>query len=162
MAAATGAEVLAGAADAPVISGAEPEPAPELTPVEAEFHRKVTAGWDAEPPLAHLAVDRALVDGDELTGWGEPVRVLHVPGHTAGGIALHLSDSGVLFSGDLIGTGPDSAHLGPFNVDRAQALASFHRLAALTPRVLCVPHGPAVTSGATDLLRAATPELDWV
>jgi glyoxylase-like metal-dependent hydrolase (beta-lactamase superfamily II) len=162
LAAATGAEVLAGAADAPVISGAEPEPVAEPTPKEVELQRMVSAVLADGPALRHLPVDRALVDGDQLTGWGEPVEVLHVPGHTAGGIALHLPDSGALFPGDLIGTGPDSAHLGPFNTDRAQALASFHRLAALTPRTLCVPHGVPFTSGVTDLLRAATPELDWV
>ncbi|MCC9308066.1 MBL fold metallo-hydrolase [Kitasatospora sp. RB6PN24] len=157
--AATGAEVLAGAVDAPVISGEEPEPVPELSPAEAELHQKVTAGLTAAP--RHLPVDRTLADGDQLAGWGEPVRVLHVPGHTFGAIALHLPDSGVLFPGDLIGTGPGEAHLGPFNVDRAQAIASFHRLAALAPKVLCPPHGTPVTTGAADLLRAATPELDW-
>lgn len=159
--AATGAEVLAGAVDAPVISGTEPEPAAQLTPTEAELYKKVTAGY-TEASLRHLPVDRTLADGEELAGWGEPVQVLHVPGHTFGAIALHLPESGVLFPGDLIGTGPDAAHLGPFNVDRAQAIASFHRLAALTPKVLCPPHGTPFTSGAAGLLRAATPELDWV
>jgi glyoxylase-like metal-dependent hydrolase (beta-lactamase superfamily II) len=162
LAAATGAEVLAGAIDTPVISGTEPEPEARFTPAELELHLKVTAGWDTAPPLRHLPVDRQLADGDALEGWGEPIRIHHVPGHTAGAVALYLPDSGVLFPGDIIGGGPAGLRLGPFNLDRAQAIASFHRLAALTPRIICPPHGTPVTSGAADLLRAATPETDWL
>ncbi|MFE9422465.1 MBL fold metallo-hydrolase [Kitasatospora sp. NPDC006697] len=160
--AASGAELLAGAGDAAVISGRQPEPQPVHTPVEAELHRKVSAAFGTATAPTPLPVDRELTEGAALPGWTEPVQVLEVPGHTPGGIALFLPESGLLFSGDIIGTGPDSAHLGPFNLDRDRAIASFHRLAALEPRILAVPHGTPVTTGATALLRAATPELDWI
>ncbi|OKI05479.1 MBL fold metallo-hydrolase [Streptomyces sp. CB02923] len=164
--AATGARVLAGAADAPYICGTAPEPPPALTPTERPLLEKVLAGMTGvgTPPLKHVRVDVELHDGDVLDDWPEPAHVLHVPGHTPGSTAVHLPAAGVLFTGDPIGTGPDGrVVLGPFNVDRAQAIASFRRLAAL-PGVdtLCVPHGIPVRTGAARALAAATPESDWL
>ncbi|GCD38430.1 putative metallo-beta-lactamase superfamily protein [Streptomyces chrestomyceticus JCM 4735] len=165
--AATGARVLAGAADAPAVSGTAPEPPPVLTAAEAPLLEQVQSGMAeaGTPPLKHVRVDVELHDGDILDGWPGPAHVLHVPGHTPGSTALHLPAAGVLFTGDLIGTGPDGGRvvLGPFNVDREVAVASFRRLAAL-PGVdtLCVPHGIPVRTGAARALAAATPETDWL
>ncbi|MFF6983711.1 MBL fold metallo-hydrolase [Streptomyces sp. NPDC008343] len=88
---------------------------------------------DAEiPSPQYVAVDVELDDGDTLDGWGEPVQVLGVPGHTPGSIALHLPASHVLFPGDIIATGDGRAVLGPFNVNREEAIASsFRKLATL-------------------------------
>ncbi|MEL5959390.1 MBL fold metallo-hydrolase [Streptomyces sp. CLV115] len=161
---ATGARVLAGAMDAPVIRGTAPEPQPVYTSPEHVLHEQITAGFaeaDVRPPR-HVPVDVELHDGDTIDGWGEPVHVLHVPGHTPGSIALHLPSSGVLFPGDNIATAEGRAILGPFNVDREQAVASFRRLASLDVETLCVPHGEPVPKGASAVLRAATPENDWV
>ncbi|MGW7410898.1 MBL fold metallo-hydrolase [Streptomyces sp. NPDC054863] len=161
--AATGARVLAGAVDAPFIRGTVPEPRPTYTASERVLHEQVMAGFaEADiPPPRHVPVEVELHDGDTIDGWGEPVHVLHVPGHTPGSIALHLPSSGVLFSGDNIATAEGRAILGPFNVDREQAIASFRRLASLEVDVLCVPHGEPVLKGAGQVLRAATPEKDW-
>ncbi|MEU9233926.1 MBL fold metallo-hydrolase [Streptomyces subrutilus] len=162
--AATGARVLAGALDAPFISGTAPEPEPVFTASERPLFEQVMAGLaEAGVPAAqHVPVDVELHDGDTLDGWGEPVRVLHVPGHTPGSIALHLTAGNVLFPGDLVATTEGRAILGPFNVDRQQAIASFRRLAALDPETICVPHGEPLLQGAGPVLRAATPEADWV
>ncbi|GAA0485116.1 MBL fold metallo-hydrolase [Streptomyces olivaceiscleroticus] len=162
--AATGATVLAGAPDAPVIRGEAPEPPPVPTAAEQVLHEQVMAGLAAAGVGAPrpVAVDTELHDGDQLEGWGEPVHVLAAPGHTAGSIALHLPESGVLFPGDIIGQGEGRVVLGPFSVDREQAVASFRKLASLTPlETVCVPHGEPVVGGAAAVLRAATPEKDW-
>lgn len=160
---ATGARVLAGAADAPAIRGTAAELQPTYTASERVLHEQVMAGFaDADvPPPQHVRVDVELHDGDTVDGWGEPVHVLHVPGHTPGSIALHLPSCGVLFPGDIVATAEGRAILGPFNVDREQAVASFRRLAALEVEALCVPHGEPVLRGASEVLRAATPEHDW-
>ncbi|MFJ7255163.1 MBL fold metallo-hydrolase [Streptomyces sp. NPDC098085] len=162
--AATGAQVLAGALDAPFIRGTAPEPEPRHTASERALHEQIAAGFgDAGmPPVKRVPVDMELRDGDTLDGWAEPVRVLHVPGHTPGSIALHLASSGVLFPGDLVATAEGRAILGPFNVDREQAIASFRRLAALEVETVCVPHGEPLTENAGAVLRAATPESDWL
>ncbi|MFG2221658.1 MBL fold metallo-hydrolase [Streptomyces sp. NPDC048644] len=82
--AATGATVLAGADDVPYISGAAPEPVPPLSPTEQALYEGIFAGFAEAglPPLRHVGVDVALREGDTVDGWSEPVRVLHVPGHT--------------------------------------------------------------------------------
>ncbi|WP_424863547.1 MBL fold metallo-hydrolase [Streptomyces sp. MMS24-I29] len=162
--AATGARVLAGALDAPFIRGTAPEPEAVHTASEHALHEQIMAGFaDAEvPPLKHVPVDVELRDGDTLDGWAEPVRVLHVPGHTSGSIALHFTESSVLFSGDTIATEGGRAILGPFNLDRQQAIASFRRMAALDVEKVCVPHGLPLLENGGAVLRAATPENDWV
>ncbi|GAA3172355.1 MULTISPECIES: MBL fold metallo-hydrolase [Streptomyces] len=162
--AATGATVLAGAGDVPYITGARPEPQARPTPAEAELRAAIDAGLPggALPEGEPVAVDVALGEGDTLDGWGEPVRVLEVPGHTPGSIALHLPRSRVLFPGDLIGAVGGRVVLGPFNVERARAEASFRRLAALDDvETVCVPHGDPLVEGARAALAAATPERDW-
>ncbi|MCZ0975371.1 MBL fold metallo-hydrolase [Streptomyces albulus] len=81
-----------------------------------------------------------------------------------GSIALHLPESRVLFPGDAVATDPDGTRvlLGPLNVDRARAIASFRRLAALDEvDTVCVPHGVPVRSDGHAALAAATPEADW-
>ncbi|MEV7377114.1 MBL fold metallo-hydrolase [Streptomyces lydicus] len=165
--AATGARVLAGALDAPYIRGAAPEPPPVLTPAERPLHERITADLAAAggPPPRPVEVDVELCEGDTLDGWPEPVRVLHVPGHTPGGIALHLPGSRLLFPGDVIGADPAGHRvvLGPFNVAREVAVASFRRLAALDDvDTVCVPHGGPVVGRAREALAAATPETDWL
>ncbi|MCM2386720.1 MBL fold metallo-hydrolase [Streptomyces albipurpureus] len=162
--AATGARVLAGAVDAPYIRGTAPEPQPVCTASERVLHEQIVAGFSEAyvRPLHHVPVDVELHDADTIDDWGEPVRILHVPGHTPGSIALHLPSSGVLFPGDIVATVEGRAILGPFNVNREQAIASFRRLASLEVEALCVPHGEPVFRGASEMLRAATPENDWV
>ncbi|WCD83725.1 Hydroxyacylglutathione hydrolase [Streptomyces xanthophaeus] len=162
--AATGARVLAGARDAPFIRGTAPEAEPVFTASERALYEQVMAGLaDAGvPPTKHVPVDIELRDGDTLDGWAEPVHVLHVPGHTPGSIALHLISSSVLFTGDIVATTEGRAILGPFNVDREEAIASFRRLAALEVETVCVPHGEPLMKNAGAVLRAAAPEDDWM
>lgn len=51
----------------------------------------------------------------------------------------------MLFSGDSVATGEGRPVFGPFHVERTTAIASFHRLAALEPTLVCVPHGDPLT-----------------
>ena len=86
---------------------------------------------------------------------GGGARVVHAPGHTDGSIGLHLPQHGVLFTGDAVAASPvdGSVMLGVFNVDRAQAVTSFRRLAALDTDVACFGHGVPVIGGAGATLR---------
>jgi glyoxylase-like metal-dependent hydrolase (beta-lactamase superfamily II) len=60
----------------------------------------------------------------------------------------------VLFTGDAVAASPvtGSVMLGVFNLDRAQAVASFRRLAALEAEVACFGHGDPVTANASQVL----------
>ncbi|WP_416959000.1 MBL fold metallo-hydrolase [Streptomyces sp. Agncl-13] len=148
-----GAEVLAHHLDAPVVRGEVPGPPPVLEdwerPIHAEAARHLPRG-DIRRPSAVTELE----DGDVLA-FGGGARVVHAPGHTDGSVALHLPQYGVLFTGDAVAASPvdGSVLLGVFNVDRARAVASFRRLAALDTEVACFGHGDPVIGGAGAALR---------
>ncbi|HCM27016.1 MAG TPA: MBL fold hydrolase [Treponema sp.] len=82
---------------------------------------------------------RYLAEGD-LIG---PFRVLHLPGHTPGSIALLQEGEGILFSGDTLFAGG----VGRTDLPGGNAAAldrSLSRLLALPPRTVVHPgHGPS-------------------
>jgi glyoxylase-like metal-dependent hydrolase (beta-lactamase superfamily II) len=91
------------------------------------------------------AIDwRTLVDGDVLSAAGEPVTVLHTPGHSLDHIALWHSPSGTIFSGDLVVLGTSVMIHSSRGGDLAQYLASLERLRALSPARLLPAHGPII------------------
>jgi glyoxylase-like metal-dependent hydrolase (beta-lactamase superfamily II) len=63
--------------------------------------------WDAVYP--DRAPDLALDDGQEIDFAGQHLRVLHTPGHSPGGVCLHLEREGVVFSGDTLFNGGPGA-----------------------------------------------------
>jgi glyoxylase-like metal-dependent hydrolase (beta-lactamase superfamily II) len=100
-------------------------------------------------------VDIELRDGDE-PDFGGGARILGIPGHTPGSLAVYLPAHRVLFTGDTIGTTPaGEVMLGVFNQDETQQLESFRRLAALDVETACFGHGEPVVTRVGDALRAA-------
>lgn len=143
----TGAEVVAHAADAPVVRGEAQGRVPDLLPAEQALFEQ-TGGLVTGPPCP---VDREVGEGDVLPGG---LHVLHGPGHTEGSIALHAPAARVLFTGDTVAEAGGAVVLGPFNADRVRALASFRRLTALDVDRAFVGHGEPVDAAG---LRAAVP-----
>ena len=99
-----------------------------------------------------LAVPTRLVDEGDVVAAGErDWRVLHLPGHADGHIALHDEDGGRLLGGDVlldeitpnVGRWPDTAAdpLGRY-------LATLRRIAALEPTVVYPGHGPVIRAAA--------------
>jgi glyoxylase-like metal-dependent hydrolase (beta-lactamase superfamily II) len=158
LAALTGAEVLAHRLDAPAVRGEVPGPSPVFEdwerPLHAEALRHLPRGGFERPSKV-----TELSAGD-LLDVGGGARVLHVPGHTPGSIALHLPTHGVLFTGDAVATSPVDGQVipGVFNVDRARTLRSFATLAAVGARITCCGHGgPIMGSWSPPRDSAATP-----
>lgn len=85
----TGADVCGSILDAPL--------GEELPQQVAQFHLKIES--------APLALDRNLNDGDTIPLGDEIIQVLHVPGHSPGGLAFYLPQSALLISGDTIFNG---------------------------------------------------------
>ena len=46
--------------------------------------------------------DRTFADGQEFSAAGIKIRVIHTPGHTAGGACYYLWENGIIFSGDTL------------------------------------------------------------
>ncbi|MFF8501284.1 MBL fold metallo-hydrolase [Streptomyces anulatus] len=144
-----GAEIIAHALDAPVVRGERPVPEPDLLDWELPLWEQGLTVPEAPP----TRVDRE-VTGGEVLPFGDGARVVHAPGHTAGSIAIHLPLHGVLFTGDTVAS-VERVMLGVFKVDRAEAAATFRRLAALAPRTVCVGHGDPLTENAAAVMAAA-------
>jgi glyoxylase-like metal-dependent hydrolase (beta-lactamase superfamily II) len=154
----TDAIVLAHRADAPVIRGNAPGPAPDLADWERPLFEQISEHMPAAPP-APVRVDSELEDGD-VPGFADGARAIAVPGHTPGSVALYLSGPRVLFTGDAMARRPDGQVIpGVFNVDPARTLASFRRLAAINAEVACFGHGDPLTHNAAAEFRAAASHL---
>jgi glyoxylase-like metal-dependent hydrolase (beta-lactamase superfamily II) len=113
-----------------------------------------TQGGLKIPPAGKL---RPVEDGQVLDVPGSP-RIIHVPGHTPGSIAVHVSAVDALFIGDTMttrnvltgATGPKPA---PFTLDPTQAMSSLARLGELDATWVLPGHGPAWDGGASEAVR---------
>lgn len=105
---------------------------------------------------------RTFHHGEVLEIPGHP-RIIHTPGHTEGHCALHLEQSGMLFSGDALMTanlltGKPSHPRVPYrysNADSSQAHASLDRLRDLGRVTLLPGHGEPWAGEARDAVIAA-------
>jgi glyoxylase-like metal-dependent hydrolase (beta-lactamase superfamily II) len=151
-------EVLAHHADAPFIRAQAAGPPPDLADWEQPIYDRVMSQLPLEPAVPPR-IDRELGDGDEL-GCGDGAVTVAVPGHTPGSIALYLPRHQVLFTGDAAARSPDrNVICGVFNVNRAQAAASFRRLAGLSVAVACFGHGEPLAHDAAAALEASARSL---
>ena len=158
LAARSGARVLAHRADALVIRGEMPGPPPEFTPEEKALHEQIMAATGARPAAPPCRVDQELASGD-LIDLGGGAAVIGAPGHTDGSIAVHIPSQRLLFTGDSVAATPSGqVILGPFNVDRAQAIETFRALAGLDADTACFGHGDPVRTNASAALRDAVRE----
>lgn len=116
------------------------------------FHRRF---WDGGP----VKIAGTVQEGDDVAGF----RVVHVPGHAPGLIALLRESDGVALTSDLFYSidtlSRDCAPRVPihgYNHATPQAIESIRKLAALEPRVCLPGHGDPVTGDVrVQLERAA-------
>jgi glyoxylase-like metal-dependent hydrolase (beta-lactamase superfamily II) len=83
--------------------------------------------------------DVLLAEGDDLAAYGLAARILAIPGHSKGSIAL-LTAEGDLFCGDLL-VNLQAPGLNSLIDDAAQAQASLRRLSGLEVRLVYPGHG---------------------
>lgn len=142
------AEVIAHAFDAPIVRGERPGPDPQ------GFWRFLGPGVRRLGPAFRPArVDREAQDGDEIDLDGG-ARIVHVPGHTAGSIAIYVPGRRLLFTGDAIAnTLGLRKPIGFFTEDHDAAPASIRKLAQLDFEVACFGHGRPLDKDASAKFR---------
>jgi len=145
-----GVKIWAHRSDAPIVRGEEPGSFPVLTPTEEGLYAQAVGHV---PDAAPSRVDRELEDDETLEEIS--VRVISTPGHTEGSIAFYFPDEKILFTGDVATEQQGQVVLGPFDVDRDAARASFRRLGDLDVDSVCFGHGNPLTGEDTKKLRDA-------
>ena len=82
------------------------------------------------------------------------LRVLHLPGHTPGSIALYSEKRKVLFCGDTLGNRDDT--LSPpfqYKYHKQECDATFARLAEMDIEAVLPGHGPPILNNANERIR---------
>jgi glyoxylase-like metal-dependent hydrolase (beta-lactamase superfamily II) len=108
-----------------------------------------------------------LEDGEAITiGGGRTLTAVDSPGHAKHHVALHDSDSGLLFAGDAIGVRlPDAGVLRPAtpppDFDLDQALTSLQKFAARRPTGIALAHYGLVPDPSTILDEASETLRNW-
>lgn len=105
---------------------------------------RLLASWDGGP----VEIAGTVEEGDEVAGF----RVLHLPGHAPGLIALHREEDGLVLASDLLYTLDPETGLGnaahvphpAFNLDTEQAREAIRRLAGIGPAVVWPGHAKPV------------------
>lgn len=144
-------QIIAHAAEVPNIRGQRARVLP-----------KTAAGYAMRPLMAAsslflkvrpVTVDEMVLEKQVLV---EGFQVLHVPGHTAGQMALYHPARKLLITGDALANRKQQLS-GPaplFTPDMAQAKESIRKLAKLDVDVACFGHGPPIVGGAGEKIRA--------
>jgi glyoxylase-like metal-dependent hydrolase (beta-lactamase superfamily II) len=131
----TGARVHAHAAERRHVAGTHP-----YTGVSRWCGRLEAAGRFALR-WRPAAIDSFFADGDLLPFWGG-LRVVHLPGHTAGHCGFHSERHDLLFSGDLFASYFFNVHLPPPILNSVPELipGSLRRVEDLGPRLIFPNH----------------------
>ncbi|MGI5132990.1 MBL fold metallo-hydrolase [Pseudonocardia sp. CA-107938] len=106
------------------------------------------------PPATGL---QTFTGDQQLDVPGTP-RLIHVPGHTPGSVAVHVPAVDALFLGDIfttrhVMTGARGPQPAPFTIDPEQAATSLLRLADVDATWVLPGHGPAWDGGAAEAVR---------
>lgn len=119
----------------------------EATGAPIALHADDRMLWDVVHPGRAPDVD--LAEHRAVDVAGQCLHVLHTPGHSPGGVCLHLPEEGVVFSGDTLFAGGPGATGRSFS-DLPTLVASIRaKLVVLAPQTrVHTGHGPSTTIGA--------------
>jgi glyoxylase-like metal-dependent hydrolase (beta-lactamase superfamily II) len=107
-------------------------------------------------PIAEV---RSLQGGEVLDLPGGP-RIIHVPGHSKGSVAVHVPSVDAVFVGDAlttlaVTTGLRGPRIAPFSEDPARALESLAQIEQTGARWVLPGHGEPWQRGAAEAVREA-------
>ena len=137
--------------EADVVSGAAPPPSPLRNRLIGKLVQPTLAGLMGSP----VPVDDRLEDGD-IIPFGTEVRVVHLPGHTEGSIALHLPRKGVVIVGDALQYRFARSLSPPARAvtrSPSEAMRSVKKLLGLDFDTICFSHFPPMRGRPWEALR---------
>lgn len=107
--------------------------------------------------IAPLKEVSTIVDGQTLDLPGSP-RIIHIPGHTPGSVAVHVPAVNALFVGDAMTTrsvltGEQGPRTAPFTLAVPEALTSLERIEGIEAVYLLPGHGDPWTGGVAEAIR---------
>jgi glyoxylase-like metal-dependent hydrolase (beta-lactamase superfamily II) len=105
-------------------------------------------------PVAEVVT---FTDGATLDLPGSP-RIIHLPGHTPGSVAVHVPGVNAVFVGDAMTTrnvltGESGPRPAPFTLQPQEATASLARLEAVQATWVLPGHGPPWHGGVAEAIR---------
>ncbi len=137
--------------EADIIAGTAPPP----SPLQNGLIGKVTQPVVSRLMGSSVPVDDRLEDGDVIP-FGTEVRVVHLPGHTEGSIALHLPDKGTIIVGDALQY-KFARRLSPpasgVTQRPKEAMRSVEKLLGLDFDTICFSHFPPLRNQPGEALR---------
>ncbi len=111
------------------------------------LHPDDTMLWEVVYP--DRRVDNELRDGEKLTVGGVEIEVLHTPGHSPGGVSLHVASERTVFSGDTLFNGGPGATGRSFSSHQLLVESITKKLLVLDEStVVHTGHGDSTTVGA--------------
>lgn len=109
------------------------------------FRDMCQAQYNLKDGLFKFEVDRKLNDGDLLETGGMSWKIIHIPGHSCGSIALYNEDIKALIPGDVVYADYAIGRFDLYLADPAQHMASLNRLAELEVDILLPGHNRIMT-----------------
>jgi hydroxyacylglutathione hydrolase len=97
-----------------------------------------------------MPVHRKLNDGDILEMGGLRWEVIHIPGHSAGGIGLYNATNRVLIPGDTVYADYNIGRFDLYSADGNQLRRSLERLGQLDAEILLPGHNRILKKGAAE------------
>ena len=137
--------------EADIIAGTAGPPSPLQNGLIGKMTQPVFSRLMGSP----VPADDRLEDGDVIP-FGTEVRVVHLPGHTEGSIALHLPNKGTIIVGDALQY-KFARTLGPPALGVTQrpkeAMRSVEKLLGLDFDTMCFSHFPPMRTEPREALR---------
>lgn len=154
---ASGAVIIAGAADAPVIEGtAKASLVGDLNRL-GRFLQKLPESWlKSYQKYDHVAVDRTVSGGEVIEGLG--LEVIALPGHTAGGVGFVDRKGNRAFIGDIVSCYRGKPGMPTISASESlgQIFDSQEKLAGLELDVAYPGHGAIIASQASKIISDMT------
>jgi glyoxylase-like metal-dependent hydrolase (beta-lactamase superfamily II)/predicted ester cyclase len=127
----------------------------KLSAAGSVAYPRLLASWDGGP----VTISATVADGDEIAGF----RVVHIPGHAPGMIALWREADGLALTSDCFYTldvqtlrkGHPRLPLSAFNADTERARESVRKLAALEPKSAWPGHADPLRGDVREQLERA-------